>query len=448
LPSSRQLPDRSDRPKRIEERAVTYLPQTGIFLASLTVLAAGAGPAAGQPATARPDADFDLDSLVQAEDTGGPGAGAPLVISGFADFSYYVPFYEPDSLWAGAGLPAHDTFWVGNLNVYLAKPISERCRALAEVRFMYEPNGSFTQGATERVDTTAQDHAAVRRPLQLGGIRIERAQVDCELAAWLTVRIGQWLTPYGIWNQDHGSPTIIAIRRPYAVGDELLPEQQTGLMAYGSVARKDLRLGYYLTVSNGRGQTSATEDLDGNKALGGRLELSYGGFGDVTVGASYYRGRFTATKAPRVDLGTGKGIIDLKSQYDEQSFAFDLRWDFRGLALRSELLYNERRYTSAGRATVNGLLFPDTYRQGGYLLLGYRTPWFGIMPYSYAQHVSLPVAPDAWVEGVNSYHFGLNVLLSPAMVFKVEYIHATFSESPIPGIDSLGILEAQISWAF
>jgi hypothetical protein len=440
-----QLPDGREH---IEGRAVTRLPGAAILLASVTALTAVVGSAAAQPAAPEPDANFDLGSLVDEEEPTGQDGGTPLAISGFADFTYYLPFYEPDSFWGGVGLPAYHTFWTGNLNLYFSKALSETCRALSEVRFLHEPHGNYEMGAMERTDTTIMDHAAVRRTLQLGGIRIERIWAECELTAWLTLRAGQWLTPYGIWNRDHGSPTIIAIRRPYAVGNELLPEQQTGLEAYGSVTRKDLRLGYHLTLSNGRGQVSAYEDLDANKAIGGRLELGYGRFGDLTVGASYYRGRYTAAKAPVLDVGTGRGIIDIKEQYDEQSFAFDLRWDFRNLALRSEFMHNERRYTSSGRAAENGLLIPDGFRRGGYLLAGYRTPWFGIMPYGFVQYFEFLKEPGAIVNHLTGYHFGLNILLSPAMVLKLEYVKPTYSAMPLPGLTNFSVLEAQISWAF
>jgi hypothetical protein len=427
---------------------VTRIRTAAILLASITALAGGPGSAVAQPAAPAPDENFDLESLVQDEEPSGPAGATPLAISGFADFTYYHPFHEPNSFWGGVGLPDVSTFWVGNLNLYFSKGLSESCRALSEVRFLHEPNGTFKSGDMERVDTSVPDHAAVRRSVKLGGIRIERMWAECELSAWLTLRLGQWLTPYGIWNQDHGSPTIIAVRRPYAVGDQLLPENQTGLMAYGSVARNDLRLGYYLTLSNGRGPISEYQDLDANKALGARLELGYGRFGDLTLGASYYRGRFTASKAPRLDVATGTGILEINTQYDEQSFAFDLRWDLGNFALRSEFLHNERRYTLDGRAAENGILLPDGFRRGGYVLAGYRTPWFGIMPYAYIQYMEFLVDPGRIVSDLTAYHLGLNILLSPAMVLKLEYVVPTYNALPLPGLTSFRVVEAQISWAF
>jgi hypothetical protein len=409
---------------------------------AVPVACAVAGPAAAQD----PEA-FDLSALVKDEDGASAATGKPLEISGFADFSYLGWFYDEDDAWSGVGLPPYHSFSVGNLNVYFAKQLSERCRALTEVRFLYEPHGSGELNGP-RTDTTVGDHAAASRPIQWGAIRIERAQAECELTPWLALRFGQWFTPYGIWNVDHGSPTIISIRRPYVVGEGLLPEQQTGVQLFGSRSRGNLRLGYYLTLSNGRGPISAYGDLDANKAVGGRLELGYGRFGDLTLGVSYYRGRYTDLGPSRLDLATGKGVIQPTKQYDEQAFGFDLSWDWRGVVVRAEALYNERLYTDAGRPRVNGLLVPDGVRDGGYALAGYRTPWWGIMPYALVQYYEPPQDPEAFFEEVLGYGGGLNILLSPAMVLKLEVFTGRFHGTAVPALEKLTGFEAQISWAF
>jgi hypothetical protein len=423
-------------------RAIVRLIATPAVALALTS-AALAQTAAPPPA---PEGEFDLSSLVQ-EDVAAAGEGSPLRISGFADFSYRGWFHDEDSVWTGVGLLPYGAYSVGNLNVYLTKDISQRCRMLAEVRFLYEPNGELGDDG-QRVDTTVGDHAANSRPIQWGGVRIERVQADCDLTSWLTVRLGQWFTPYGIWNVDHGSPTIIAVRRPYILGEELLPEQQTGIQLFGSRARGDVKLGYYLTLSNGRGPVASISDLDSNKAVGARLELGYGGLGNLTLGGSYYRGRYTALQPTRVDFTTFKGVVLPSRQYDEQSFALDVSWDWRGLAVRSEYLYNERRYTAAGRATIQGLLLADGVRQGEYVLLGYRTPWLGIMPYTYIQHLHTLDAPDSLFGSVSAVSGGVNVLLSPALVLKAEVFDARFTGLPFPDMDRLSGFEAQISWAF
>src|SRR4029077_7383787 len=110
----------------------------------------------------------------------------------------------------------NDSFIVGNLNVYLEKNLSTRLRSLLEVRLLFAPNGSVGAG-DQYIDTTVQDLSNFFRPIQWGAIAIERAYVEYDLEPRLTLRAGHWLTPYGIWNIDHGSPTVIGTFRPFIV---------------------------------------------------------------------------------------------------------------------------------------------------------------------------------------------------------------------------------------
>src|SRR5262245_26836823 len=180
---------------------------------------APAAPAPQAAAPAPPPVDMepatepiDLGALgVQDEGQALGAFGRPLQIYGFADFSYFVPFYARDSFLSSTLWP-NQQFMVGNFNVYLAKEISARLRSLGEVRFTYMPNGTIDPNLpTGRVSTEAQDAADAYHVQRWGAIIIERLQIDYDLLPTLTVRAGQFLTPYGIWNVDHGTPTLIGI---------------------------------------------------------------------------------------------------------------------------------------------------------------------------------------------------------------------------------------------
>src|SRR4029079_2880246 len=218
-----------------------------------------------------------------------------LNLYGFSDLTY------TKTVSAGSfGYPV-SSFYIGNLNLYASGELGDSWRTLMEVRFTYLPNGSiptaqaFSPMPPPPTDTAVPDYADLNRPLRWGGVVIERAYVERTFLSWLTVRAGQFLTPYGIWNVDHGSPVIIGVYRPFIVGEALFPTSQTGLEALGAGRVGPVEIGYHLTLSNGRGPTDTYRDMDGNKAVGWRLwaRRRDADLGTLSLGFSGYRGKYT-----------------------------------------------------------------------------------------------------------------------------------------------------------
>ncbi|MEO8180955.1 MAG: hypothetical protein ABI895_19140 [Deltaproteobacteria bacterium] len=258
------------------------------------------GPPAPPAATMETSADDTAALAALVGDLSGSTRVAELGLDepafslyGFSDFTFAAPVGKVSSI----GSP-YSTFYVGNLNVYLSTEFEQHWRSLVEVRFMYLPHGAqsgtdstLTAFAGERAETSVYDSTNFNTPLRWGGIAIQRAWLEYNLNQYLTLRGGQWLTPYGIWNVDHGSPTIIGVARPFIINQGWFPEQQTGIEAYGGFFIKDTKLGYHLTLSNGRGPIDAYRDLNHNKGVGGRFYLrSDALLGTLTLGVSGYRG--------------------------------------------------------------------------------------------------------------------------------------------------------------
>jgi hypothetical protein len=361
--------------------------------------------------------------------------------------------YDAKAIWVTAGLGPEPHFQQAGLNLYMSKHLADRWSLLGEVRFMYLPNGGLNPADnTRRLYTVVNDTTEVQRPVRYGGITLERVHTDVEIHQWLALRFGVWLTPYGIWNIDHGAPTVIGIRRPYIVGEVLFPERQTGVLASGSEFVGPFRLSYALGVSNGRGPLDEQRDLDANKAITARAEVEWRGAATVKLGGSYYRGRYTDTAVPTYDLGRGEAVSEILDQYDEQSFGADLQLDWEGVALRAEFARNERLYGKGVRQmTASGGLAPDQRRSGAYALLGYQTGFFGVMPYVEYQNYLIGDQLDLIeIRHIIAYHAGLNIRAWPRITWKAEYVRASFpgafervlKDSP------LEVVELQLAVAF
>jgi hypothetical protein len=426
--------------------------------ATTTAEAAPADPAAGGEV---PLSQAELEALGFTAAEGGEVStlDTDLHVSGFLDFNYSRLIAKKSSLNRGF-LPREHNFYVGNFNVYLTKNLSETFRTMGEVRFSYLPNGQ-PPGTGARTGSTPQtlagDYADFDRDVKWGSIEIERVYLEYAPSRYFAARVGQFLTPYGVWNVDHGSPTFIPVQRPYVIGGSLFPERQTGFELYGRWdATNSGTLGYHFTLSNGGGPISEYRDLDENKAVGGRLFWEQRGFGELKIGFSAYYGRTTdAVHGIGVDAASGKLVPNEKVfvQYDQLSLAGDIVWKWKGLLLQAEYISQQRRYTDKGRQAVFNTLtqstvFPiDTPAWGAYALAGYRLPWFGIMPYIIYSDFQLADegGSDAGTRGVN---VGLNIRPIDAVVLKIEYAHTFLKEPLTSSKDPFKLVQAQIAWAF
>lgn len=424
-------------------------------------------PAAADPGAAAATADADLQaelalSTLAADQSSGP-AGPKLDLYGFADFNLLVPVNAKNNPWWR--LASEDpSFAVGNLNLYLDGNLSDRWRSLIEVRFLYVPQGSTqvtADGTQKAQDNSLIDPAEPGHRIRWGGIEIQRAWLEYSVTRLLTIRGGQFLTPYGIWIVDHGSPTLIAIRRPFIIRDALLPEQQTGLELYGTWQVRAVELGYHLTLSNGRGPSDTYWDTDSNKAVGARLHAAYGSADtELKFGLAAYRGRSTASKVYQWLPTATVPTRTLKSWdfTDETAFAADLRLRHHAWYLQVESVLQLRQHPDDQRPlaeNTTGKFESDSYRGGVYGLLGYRTPWWAMMPYALGEIYRvagpgslLPIVGD--VRTVVLMTAGVNVRPRPDVTLKAEFAHAFYPdhEAGSWGDYKTQLFQLQAAWAF
>lgn len=384
-------------------------------------------PADAAPADAAP-ADDGIDLSMLGLDPAAPAFDSGLHVYGFADFNWLrLSSTSPR-------IPHIRTFGVGNVNLYIRKDLTPRWRWLAEVRLLLTPNGSVAPDGS-LIDTASTDTANGDRPVSWGGISIERVYLEYDVAPWLTVRAGHWLTPYGIWNIDHGSPTIIGAARPYIVGESLFPEHQTGLAAFGEVRVGDYLFDYTATLSNGRNPYEATRDPDLRPAVGARLAVEAPWAGTLRVGVSGYAGRASEATGGR---------------YDELALGVDAAWDHGGLRIQAELLTQERDYLAAHPGTLlDGRPAPDDRGWGAYALVGYRFErWWNVMPYGMVERYA-PFDPGLLGAHALGLTAGLNFRVAAPVVLKVEYSHGDFGGAG--GLytgTNLDLVRLQAAWVF
>ncbi len=362
--------------------------------------------------------------VTEVEEQGGEVVEDKLKIYGFTDFGLQRIF-AADSF--SAITDTETSFVIGNLNVYFdAQPI-ERWRTLFEIRFTNAPNGNLVIGPTGATRTSTfqfDPHAGVWDAPMWGGYTvIERAHTDYLASQYFNVRVGNFFTPFGIWNVDHGSPVLIPVTPPQIILQSLYPIRQTGLQFYGSAFAGAWELGYALTVTNGR-QELSNFDFDDDKALGGRLFARNDGDVRTQIGLSFYRGN--AEDKIVSFPPTGEPTTSSSWEYDEYSIGADFSLDAGGTRIRTEALVQRQVFEPGKRQPafgVLGALVPDGYRYSGYLVAAQQLPFLGLEPYLLLEGARLPGAVSDTL-GVLSG--GVNIHFTPFTQLKLQAVRVWF----------------------
>jgi hypothetical protein len=361
-----------------------------------------------------------------------------LKIYGFADMGFQYVQIDKRGLLANVYDVNEPDFVLGNVNLYFdAQPV-ENWRGLVEVRFTNAPQGKITNfgglgGKFTRASTITDDStgAALNAPLWGGSVVIERAWLEYNKLQALKLRFGNWFSPFGIWNEDHGSPTLISLAWPQFMTQRWMPLRQTGVMVYGNAFAGSWELGYAATLSNGR-QEESTLNVDGYLGYGGRL-YARRDTGDVntTLGVSFFTGK-TRDKTVAV---TGVAPITWSTsstfEYNEYVMGADASLDVGHTRIRAEGVVRRLQYTPGKRELLNQVLqpggrAPDKWEHTAYLLVAQQLPWKSLdmfEPYLWAEALQTPtiIGDGAFVSSV-----GLNVHFNPAITWKNQVSHIVF----------------------
>jgi len=372
-----------------------------------------------------------------------------FAIYGFFDVSFQK-WWVPENVLAGDLLDQEPSFIFGNLNLYFDfKPLQD-WRMLAEVRFLLNPVGDTRAYEVARlgeryrqVDVTTNDAGSFGESFDYGSIEIERAWLSWGRLEWLQLTVGLLLTPYGIWNIDHGSPTRILATAPPVYVLQLFPERQLGLELHGSTFVHDVRLEYALTLSNGRGDASNLKDPDWNKALGGRVVA--GSTGDWTwqAGLSWYWGDYSEIK--RVFVPPRDIVKETTVRYREAAVGADFSLEVGPFGLQTEVLANWRKYDDDHRPPwvprgsesfipadqdVLAQAFPGQFRPdlgswAAIAILSYELPLRHLRLRPFVSATWLDIDDNISFDNLIDLTYGLNWRVSGAVVVKVaqEWVH-------------------------
>ncbi len=401
-------------------------------------------------------------------------------IYGFFDVNF-SKFFFPEHLPLKQVTSENPKFLFGNLNMYFDFTPLEHWRMLAEVRFLVNPMGDATSFESpllgtkfQRIHDSSNDLVNFGEKIRLGSISIERATVQWNQIDWLKLSAGLFLTPYGIWNIDHGSPTRLMAAAPFLYVFEMFPTYQLGLLLEGDLPVKGLHLGYVLTLSNGRSPVDKKGDLDADKALGGRIMLSGADTISWQLGVSWYWGHYTDQK----EIGIAIPQIDFQKipieKYRETALGADLNLAWGSLGIQWELLANWRNYDDALRppsltypidvfmgsglpseadALLGGHRAADRLTWGMSTTFSYELPFNAVRLRPYVNIVWMDFNDNIIYDNLFGMVFGLNWRIGGKVVLKPEFAFGHWpNKAPQPmlmyGSDNMYRINMQLAIAF
>ncbi len=372
-------------------------------------------------------------------------------LSGFFDLNLY--YYEFDESRESPYGVVRDnlSFVVNRLNLYFASQMSETTSALAEIRFTALPLGyersyddnQILNTSFERVDTRVLD-PFTGEATRLGSIVIERVHLTWKPIDAFGVMAGRFLTPYGIWNVDHGSPVRLPILPPIFMLRQFIPSAQTGVQLFGRLfPLSNVFLDYAATASNNRGPAESVYDLNNNKALGLRLRGSYQGTDlEVALGGHLYYGTVRdVTKRISTYLPIFLIEVDEVEKYTELTGSLDFLFKLYDAKLQVEFIHGSVEYANRPQRLLPILEVetpmlqyqPDFERSSVYTILSYdfyfnlASSEMILTPYALFEHI---VTDSTWPD-LNQQQMAAGLAFRPtnSVVLKAEVNQSDFPDS-------------------
>ncbi len=362
-----------------------------------------------------------------------------FTIYGFLDFVFMWTWFREDSIINGLAWDSL-TFALPHANLYFRSQLTSDLFVLMELRYSFLPHGNEEEFEIGGIPYRRTD-SEVEMPLphekfRLGGVAIERAHLTYQPLDYLGFTAGYFLTPYGIWNEDHASPILIPIRYPYMQTKGIVPMAQLGVQIFGRLQPlKRHYLDYAITISNGRGPLDTVHDLDNNKAIGLKLKLSHEGqYVSAAWGVYGYYGEYRDRKK-RIVSFSPRFVVEQETteHYREYVGSADLLIEAFGFRLQGEYV---RRLTQYIERPLRAMEYGVGY-QPDYVIWA----WYGIIYWDLPLRDLLGTVrlgpfyeleyshSDVTVPGMKSttQTWGINLRPSPYVTIKLEaaYLRST-----------------------
>jgi hypothetical protein len=226
-------------------------------------------------------------------------------------------------------------------------------------------------------------------------LALERFYLDYLYSDKLNLRGGKFLTPIGRWNLLHAAPLVWTTTRPL-ITEYTFPTNATGAMAYGTLPLLGAEIEYSVYTAIGN-EWRPDPKLD-------PFEEAYGLHFNIPLGRAGQLGFSYANFEQKSSIGERKNLV-----------GFDYYWEHNQYEILSEVVY--RSSDEGASQDEKGL-----YIQGAIPLSAHL---HGIVRYEFYDQAGAAPAMNLWLLGL-AYH------VTPSLLLKAEYSHATHNTIQAP----------------
>jgi len=262
----------------------------------------------------------------------------------------------------------------------------------------------------------------------IGNIYLAKAFLEYKYSDALLVRIGKFLSPFGIYNERHdATPTFLFTVLPKSVyGTSEIGKGRsfaayaTGIQLLGNLFANDWEARYQVYLSNGRGPNDSEKDNNSNKGVGWRFVVSPP-IGDLHIGTSFY-----------TDLN---GDADNARQ---TTLGFDVQYDLSAAHVEAEIIYPKLENVDTSGNPTGDFTYPN-----GYYILGAYTLFNRLTPFVRYDFFDPDI--DVINNGEKIIVIGLNYAVSPRIYLKAAVHFHRFQD---PSIESYEMFISSVAVAF
>ncbi|WP_177761326.1 porin [Flavobacterium sp. I3-2] len=374
-----------------------------------------------------------------------------FTLSGYGVVNYYnYTKFDTD-------LNIKNKFDAERLNLYLGYEFTDKIKLKTEIEFEHGGTGS-----TIELDTQ-EESGEYEHEIEAGGeVKLEQIYIDFSINKYFNVRAGRMKIHFGL-AQNLDRPTSYFTTHRQEMENELLPLgwYEAGLQFYGTFANDKLL--YEVSVTSGldssgfssrnwikagyqtRFEMANAESL----ALTLRLDYKFGTHKNTYAGAAFYINNASANRPKNdIDVTSYVKILEAHVTYNENNLRFNAIGLYGDIE-NSDIISRKNATLSNNlgvKRTPVGKKALGFSAEIGYEILHFfeadsKQKLYPFVRYDYYdtmyQTEGAVVKKPRWER--NSITGGINYLITPSIVAKLQYQNRTLGSEHIDPVTSLGI---------